>query len=228
MTPKRGTECSHAEGPSLVEGSVCMRQTIGPMITGVKLAKASSWLRCSQGSVCMRQTTGPVMTGVELAKVSSWFRYIRSFVCRKQTTGPVMAKVELAKANSWLHYSQSFVCRKKTTGPVMTEVELAKASSWLCYSRGSVWRKQMTGCVMTGVELETPKARAWLRIWDPESTMRSSGAETHRKPEGGFRSETPRRPYSSFGFVCAMQIEIDCFVSNKLLSFLNINNSPWM
>jgi hypothetical protein len=48
-----------------------MRQTTGPVMTGVELAKASSWLRYSQGFVCMRQMTGPVMTGVELAKASS-------------------------------------------------------------------------------------------------------------------------------------------------------------
>jgi hypothetical protein len=77
ITPKCGAGSARAEALSLVEGSVCMRQTTGPGMTGVELAKASSWLRYSRGSVCMRQTTGPVMTGVELAKASSRLRYNR-------------------------------------------------------------------------------------------------------------------------------------------------------
>jgi hypothetical protein len=39
MTPKRGTECAHVEGLSLVEGYVCMRQTTGPVMTGVELQR---------------------------------------------------------------------------------------------------------------------------------------------------------------------------------------------
>jgi hypothetical protein len=129
ITPKRGTESAHAEGPSVVEGFVCMRQT-----------------------------TGLVMTGVKLAKASSWLRYSWSIFCEKQTTSPVMTEVQLAKASIWLCYSRGSVCKKQTTGPVMTNVQLAKASFWLLYSRGSIYRKQMTGHMMAGVELETPKA----------------------------------------------------------------------
>jgi hypothetical protein len=55
---------------------------------GVELAKASSWLCYSRGSVCMRQTISPVMTGVELATTSSWLHYSRGSVCMRQTTGP--------------------------------------------------------------------------------------------------------------------------------------------
>jgi hypothetical protein len=195
---------------------VCMRQAIGPMMNGVELAKASNWLRYSRRIVCMRQATDPVMTGVELAKASSWLRYSQIIVCMRQATGPVMTGVELAKASSWLHYSQSIVCGKQTTGPVMTEVQLAKASIWLRYNRGSVCRKQTTGRVTTGVELRHTEG------------PRVASERRHRRPESGFGSETPRRTDSAFGFVCAMQIEMDCSLSNKLLSFLNKNDSPWM
>jgi hypothetical protein len=57
-----------------------MRQTIGPVMTEVELAKASIWLRYSRSSVCRKQTTGRVMTGVELRnpkglRVASELRY---------------------------------------------------------------------------------------------------------------------------------------------------------
>jgi hypothetical protein len=80
---------------SSIASTVCMRQTIGPVMTEVELANASSQLRYSRSIVCMRQTIGPVMTEVELAKASIWLRYSRGSVCRKQTTGRVMTGVEL-------------------------------------------------------------------------------------------------------------------------------------
>jgi hypothetical protein len=45
ITPKCGAGSARAEGLSLVESSICMRQTTGPVMTGVELAKASSRLR---------------------------------------------------------------------------------------------------------------------------------------------------------------------------------------
>jgi hypothetical protein len=51
---KRGAESAHVEGPSVVKGFVCMRQATNPMMTGVELAKASSWLRYSRSIVYMR------------------------------------------------------------------------------------------------------------------------------------------------------------------------------
>jgi hypothetical protein len=79
ITPKHGAQSAHVEGSSGVKGSVCRKQTTGPVMTGVELAKASSWLRYSRSIVSMRQTTGPVMTGVELAKASSRLHYEVSF-----------------------------------------------------------------------------------------------------------------------------------------------------
>jgi hypothetical protein len=47
-----------------------MRQATDTVMTGVELAKASSWLRYSQNIVCMRKVTGPVMTGAAQRRVA--------------------------------------------------------------------------------------------------------------------------------------------------------------
>jgi hypothetical protein len=81
ITPKCGARSARAEGLSLVEGSVCMRQTTGPVMTRVELA---------------RQVVGSVIAEAPFAWGKRPVPWWPELNMQRQVVGSIIAEVSFA------------------------------------------------------------------------------------------------------------------------------------